>query len=391
MAIYKYQVLTKTGSKKQGAIFADNYRCAYDVLCARQYHPLEIKKIHFVSQKITIEDLLIFFMHINFQLKCGVGINEAIDSFAEFHENKVLNATLVDVSNSLKRGESISDAFEKCHFDSTIVGLLKSAEDTGKTSEVISNILSFLKLQTDWKNKVKRAIAYPLFIAVIAVVVMILSIGVLAPQVAALIQTLDNREVPALTKFMVNVLPQASEFINVFFLMLILTLLSFLVTEKGRRFFLDMLARIPRIGDLVIAAALWQFYRILYIALDARLDFIQAMNLAIKTIQFKSVRNELENIRDRIIDGHKISESFSEGKVITPDILMAICIGEEGNSLGSSFKHVSDNQYLEMIFNIKSLGQILSVGLTIFTGLIFVLILCGLFYPIYNYIELVET
>ncbi|MDR2781435.1 MAG: type II secretion system F family protein [Holosporaceae bacterium] len=389
MPIYKYKVLTKNGKKKDGAILADNFKCVYDILHKKHCHPIEIKRIYFASQKVALEDLLTFFMHINFQLKCGVNINDAIDSFSDFHGNKTLNATLLDISNSLKEGESIGEAFQKSHFifDEVIVGMLKSAENTGNTIEVISNILSFLKLQMDWKNNVKRAIIYPIFIMVVALLVLVLSIVFLGPQVTSLVQNCDGGEIPQLTQFAINVLPKISEFM-IFPLMLIA---FFLPTKKGKKILAQVMLKIPKISQLIIKISMWQFCKILSIALNAKLDFIPALNLAIETIKLDSLKSELQNIRDNIIDGYKIAESFALGNLIPRDILLAIYVGEDGNDLPSSFHHISKNQYKEILFEIKSLGQFMSIGLTFFTGLIFVFILCSLFYPIYNYVEMAGT
>jgi type II secretory pathway component PulF len=383
--IYKYKVLTGDGEKKDGAILADNFKCAYDALRTKHHQPIEIKKVFFASRKVALEDLLTFFMHINFQLKCGVSINDAIDSFSDFHGNKTLNATLLDISNSLKNGESIADAFKKSHFvfDEVIVGMLKSAENTGNTIEIISNILSFLKLQANWKNNVKHVVIYPIFIAAVALTVLVLSVVFLGPQVVSLIQNTDNGEIPVLTKFVLNILPEISKI-----LLLLLTPIIFLwPTETGKKIRRRIVLKIPKINQLVIKISVWRFCKILSIALNAKIDFITALTLAVETIKIDSLKTELKIIRSNIICGYKIAESFALGNLIPRDILLAVYIGEEGNDLSGSFHHISENHYKEILFEIKSLGQIFSIGLTFFTGLIFVFILCGLFYPIYNYVE----
>ena len=386
MPIYKYKVLTEEGTQREGAISANDYKHVYDILRKKHFRPLKIEKVYFVSQKVTLEDLLTFFMHINFQLKCGACINEAIESFADFYGNRTLNATLLDIANSLKNGDSLGEAFEKGSFifNNVIIGLLKSAESTGNITEIIFNILSFLKLQTEWKNSVKRAIAYPIFITIVALLVLVLSIEVLGPQIVSLIQNSDA-EIPTLTIFAIHVLPQIFKFLLLF----LVIPLFFLWCQASRDFLWKIILKIPKIGRLIIKIFLWQFCKILHIALEAKLDFILALDLGIEAIKLRILKTELENIRNNIIGGHKIFESFYGGKLISKEILMAICIGEEGNELVGSFSHISENQYKEILFNIKSLGQFLSVGLTIFTGLIFIFILSSLFYPIYSYVEIV--
>ncbi|MDR0556171.1 MAG: type II secretion system F family protein [Holosporaceae bacterium] len=384
MPIYKYKVLTKEGLKKEGAILADSYECVYKILRTKNHCPMKIRKVYFASQKVSLDDLLTFFLHINFQLKCGVGINDAIESFTDFQGNGTLNATLLNISDSVKKGESIGEAFEKNHiiFDKVTVGLLKSVESTGNTLEIISNILNFLRMQMDWKNNVKRAIAYPIFIVIVAFIVLILGINFLGPQVISLLQS--QGEIPPLTQFALEILPEISKM-----LLLSMVILSILPwTQRGRDFLLRLMLKSSTIGGLIVKISLWQFCKVLHIALDARLDFLEALDLAIKTIKIRPLQSELKSIRSDIVDGYRVSSSFANGRLIPKEILMAIYVGEEGNSLAESLFHISENQYKEILFGIKSLGQVLSIGLTIFTGLIFIFTLCSLFYPIYNYIEI---
>jgi type IV pilus assembly protein PilC len=162
----------------------------------------------------------------------------------------------------------------------------------------------------------------------------------------------------------------------------------FMLTSRGRILLSKLILKIPKIGELIIKIFMWQFCKIMHIALDAKLNFVQSLNLAIETIKFSYLKSELESIRNNILEGYKVAESFFNSTVIPKEIITSICVGEEGNDLSSSFGHVSEDLYKEILFGIKSFGQIMSIGLTVFTGLIFIFILCSLFYPIYNYVEI---
>lgn len=389
MPIYKYTALTDNGVKKGGTIFADDYKHAYDFLVAKKKYPLKISKVFFVSRKVNLEDLLMFFMHIDFQLKCGVNIDQAIESFMDFYGNKVLNASLATVLADLKNGESISAAFEKCGsvFDNVIVGLIKSAEETGQIVEAIYNILVFLKLQSEWKTKVKQAVAYPMFITAVAIIVLILSITILGPQVISLVQTLDNKDVSLLTRFAIDVLPKISTYFFSGILAICVSGILMSFTKDGRELLSKLVLKIPKIGPLILKVTSWHFCKVLHIALSAKLDFIHGLKLAIESIKFR--KNEMKKILDYIVEGHKVSKAFAQTKIVSESQLMAIYVGENGNNLTSCFEHISDGQYKELLADIKTFGQFLSAGLTIFTGLIFVFILCSLFYPIYSYVEVV--
>jgi type IV pilus assembly protein PilC len=390
MQMYKYEAISSDGAKISGSLLADDESMAYNSLKKKKYHPTVIKKIYFAFKKVSREDLLLFFFHLDLQLKCKVTIPKAIESFVEFHGNKILKASLVEVLNTLQAGGSLGETFEKFSplFDSVIIGLLKSAEQTGEISASIGNILKFLKLQSNWKRHVRQAIAYPIFIAVVAIVVLFLSIGVLGPQIISLVQSYGNGEVSALTTFVIALLPRLSGMTCVFLPLLVLLILLSSLHKGCRKFLGSMMIRIPGIGPLIIKNNLWQFCKIMQIALDAKLNFMTAMDLSISTVKLECLKDELMISKNHIADGYGIAKSFSLMRLIPHDSITAINVGEDSNDLAATFRHISDGKYVEIITEIQSIGRKLSVGLTLFTGLVFVLILCGLFYPIYNHVEI---
>jgi type IV pilus assembly protein PilC len=393
MDVYKYEALANDGKKITGSILADDRGHAHNLLRDKQYHPVTIRKAYFASQKISLEDLLLFFFHLDLQLKCKVRINKAIESFVECHGNRILKASLVEVLQALKNGESLGDTFEKFSdiFDQVTIGLLKSAEKTGKMSEAIANILKFLKLKSHWKSKVKQAIAYPIFITVVAIVILVFSVVMLGPQVVSLIQNCGNGETPPVTMFVIDVLPLLSKIVCFLLPIILSTLCVLMISKSGRSTAMEMLLRIPKIGPLIIKSNLWQVFKIMQISLDSKLTFVTSLKLAMERVMVESIKSQLATALGNIVDGYSISDSFAKIKYVAGESITAINIGEKGNDLCAIFHHISDAQYDEIIAEITVLGKQLSIGLTMLTGLIFVLILCGLFHPIYSYVEIAGT
>ncbi|MDR2268183.1 MAG: type II secretion system F family protein [Holosporaceae bacterium] len=391
MPIYRYSALSSyDGTKTYGALIASDYGSAHALLSAKQLRPLTIKKARLSDKKVELEDMLMFFLHMDMQLKCKIRVDKALESFLEFHGNKALKASLADILSSLQDGASLGAAFEKCAetFDETIITLLKSAEETGRLSDVIKNILKFLKLQSNWKNHMRRALAYPLFMTALAILILTFSIYLLAPLVTSLLHDYGTAgEIPIATMFVLDVLPILAETLGFFLLLLLAALCSLALTRNGREKIKECILKIPKIGIVIQKVSLWQFCEILHIALEAKLDFMDALSLAIKSAKFKSIMEELLSAKRYMVDGYSIGESFSRIKFVSGEVLAAILIGEESGNLSAGLSHVSNAQYDEILFGVKSLGQQLSIGLTAFTGLILVIILCGLLLPIYSYVE----
>ena len=120
--------------------------------------------------------------------------------------------------------------------------------------------------------------------------------------------------------------------------------------------------------------------------MNSKLDFIKSLELGIESIEIEDIKSDLEKIKSKILSGHKIFETFSSSKYITQSISTALYVGESGNNLPDSMRHISDELYKEILRELEIFGRSLSIGLTLFAGGIFIFILSSLFLPLYNYI-----
>lgn len=391
MLIFKYEAISFEGVKKQGSLVARDYQDAFEQLKLQKLHPTNIQEKKVSSRKIEPEELLLLFMHIDFQLKCGITINKAIESFVDFHSNKNLNATLNQILLSLKKGMGLSEAFEACSeiFGDVISGLLKAADKTGKLGIAVSNILSFLKLQEKWKKDIKKALLYPIFLLGISLLILLFCLNVLGPQIADFYKNLSadqNVEIYPLTKLALAI-PNYYKEIFVFFISgLILVLMSF-ANYKMRMYFLNKALSVPKLGDLIAKIIMWKLCKVIQIGIGAKLEFLNALDLAISSMNLKNIKWEFEKAKQQILDGYSVSIAFANIKYMPQDILTAIYIGEDSNNLEGAFGHITSSIYNDILYKINMLGKSLSISFTIFTGLIYIFILCSLIYPVYDFIE----
>lgn len=391
MLIFQYEARSFDGAKKNGSLVAQDYKEAFEQLRLQKFHPTYIREKKVSSKRVKAEDLLLLFMHIDFQLKCCISINKAIESFVDFHFNKNLNATLNQILLSLKKGIGLSEAFESCSeiFGDVISGLLKAADKTGKLGIAVSNILNFLKLQEKWKKDIKRALLYPSFLLVISLLILLFCLSVLGPQISDFYRNLpagQSMELYPLTKLALAI-PNYYKEIFLFFILGLIFVLASLANYKMRIYLLNKAIAIPKFGDLIAKIIMWKACKVIQIGVGAKLEFLNALDLAISSMNLKKIKTEFEKARLQILDGYSVSIAFANIKYMPRDILTAIYVGEDSNNLEGAFDHITSSIYNDILYKINILGKSLSISFTIFTGLIYIFILCSLIYPVYDFIE----
>ena len=159
------------------------------------------------------------------------------------------------------------------------------------------------------------------------------------------------------------------------------------VLKKG--LWRDMLIHIPIIGRLYIALEIWMLFKTLHIGLEARLNFINTLTLAMDAIKCPMLKRDLQVIHDKLLAGYSISDSFSGMQYVPTSMIIALSVGEKGNNLKDSLKHISDSLYSDLCRQVKVLGRVLGHGMILCTGLIFLFIIYSLFQPLYDYIGVV--
>jgi MSHA biogenesis protein MshG len=170
------------------------------------------------------------------------------------------------------------------------------------------------------------------------------------------------------------------------FLLIVVCCTTVAIMALKRRYLLSkFMSKIPICGQILNSINLWKFSLTFSSALEAKIASLEALRIAVSSIKNTYWRYCLEKSYLMVQEGYKISSSFNQCCSFMPRLfLLAIEIGEENSTLGKSLSTFSEMIYNQIELYIKSLSNKLSIFLTIFTGLILLIVIIGLFLPIYS-------
>ncbi len=102
--------------------------------------------------------------------KSGLPILRIWDLLIERAGHVGFQRTLRDVREDIRGGASASDALAKhpVYFPELYVATVKAGEQSGNLPEVLQRYVAYLKLMVGLRQKVKKAISYPIFLVVSA-------------------------------------------------------------------------------------------------------------------------------------------------------------------------------------------------------------------------------
>ena len=298
--------------------------------------------------KVQQQDLLIFFRQMSVMLQSGVPLSQALELLAENVNNKKFGANLFDVSKRLGGGEELSSSLDNYPriFSPIMIGLIEAGEAGGILSQVLERLASLIEAQSKIRSQIKGALIYPVLILVLAIAVSLgLLIGIV-PQFETLFAGMGAK-LPALTLFMLTLsrIVTTWSFAIGAPIILFIAFYAFNIsysTPTGRKFFDNLVLKIPLFGDLILKSEVAQMSDTLSTLIKSGIPMVEAIENCIKASSNEIIKIALRKSISLINQGEELSTSFDTSKVIPRLLVSMIKIGEETGELSFMLENISN-------------------------------------------------
>lgn len=323
MARFQFKALRKDGSTVSGEIEAADENAAYIAVEKRQLSPFSLKQRSqsalldaLRARKITPADQAVFIRQLATLLRAGVGLLEAMQSLAKSNANPVMAKNANAIRADLRAGQRLSSALESHMKDLPrfVPRLAELGEATGSLAKALSDAANRMEFDNTMRKEVRGALSYPLFLASVGGLIVILMFLFVVPRFDSLIG--DNRDnLPAISSIVIStgVWMKAN-------IMLLLGIVGALVfgigffarNDKVRAEFRKFVEKLPLIGGFLIQAEIGGWARTVGIALDNGADILTALRLGRSGLQSNELKKGLEGATAEIRAGRNIDEVLEE-------------------------------------------------------------------------------
>ena len=298
--------------------------------------------------KVSQDDLLIFFRQMAVMLKSGVSLSQALELLAENMNNKKFGANILDVSKSIGSGEELSYSLGNYPriFSPIMLGLIEAGEAGGILSQVLERLALLIEAKSKIKGQITGALIYPVAILVLAVSVSLGLLIFIVPKFEAMFSGL-GAELPVLTSFMLTLSRIVTTWTFaigaplIFFIGFYLFNISY-GTSSGRRFFDDLILKIPLFGSLILKSEIAQMSDTLSTLINAGIPLVEAIERCINASNNEVIRISLRKSISLITQGEELSSSLEISKVIPRLLISMVKIGEETGSLSFMLENISN-------------------------------------------------
>ena len=331
--------------------------------------------------KVSIKDKAVFSRQFSVMINAGVAIVRCLGVLSDQATNPKMKKALSAISAEVRQGISLSDALDKhpdC-FDQLYVSMVEAGEMGGVLDEVLNRLAKLLEDMARLQNQIKSAMAYPVTVGILAVIVFFAMTIFLIPVFAGIFESL-GAELPALTKFMLylsGIMRSWKILIPIVgFSGLVFGIKQYYKTPIGRLHIDKFLLKMPLFGDLNEKSAVARFCRVFGTLTRSGVPILTSLEIVCNTVGNKVIANAVAGAQSEIQQGGMMSLALQNANVFPQLAIQMICIGEETGELDAMMMKVADFYEDEVEQAVKALTSVIEpLMMVLIAGMVGVILL----------------
>jgi general secretion pathway protein F len=305
-------------------------------------------------------------------LKSGIPLVEALSALIDQLEQPELKSAFTQTRDKVNEGTSFADAL-KAHpkiFSTLYVNMVAAGEASGTLEAVLARLSDFLEGQAKLKNKITAALAYPIFMALLSMVIILVMMVVVVPKVTSIFEDFGEM-LPWYTRLLIFV---SNALISFWWLFLGLGILGIYLfnrwknTEEGRKKWDLFVLKAPLFGKLTLMVAVTRFARTLATLLASGVPVLRAMEITRNVLGNTELMRVIEEARSSVREGESIAEPLRRSKRFPPIVTHMIAIGERSGQLEEMLENVANAYDIQVESRIAVMTSLLEPLIIVVMG-----------------------
>ncbi|UOQ47290.1 type II secretion system F family protein [Gracilibacillus caseinilyticus] len=353
MIYYQYRGRTVQGKFKKGKVKAESEKDVIRLMAAEGVTIFEVKPLDSVLYKditigkpVKLKEFVIFLRQLATLIESGIPIIDSIEILAEQTSNKAFALVLNAINEDLQEGNGLSEAMSQHSkfFPELLTRMVYAGEVSGNLDEILDNMASYYEKQYALRQKIKTALAYPLFVSIFAVVITLFLLVYIVPIFTNLFSSFGE-SLPIYTVIVLRI----SEVIQqiwwalLLLVVLIIVLWKIMMRSESFTFRIDEIKlRLPVIGSFLQKSQITRMSQTLSTLLNSSVPILQSVQITEKIVDNRLIAQVLHNSHHALERGQSMASAMQSHTVIPPMVIQMIAVGERTGSLDKMLFKIAD-------------------------------------------------
>ena len=401
MPVFEYTALDRAGKNVTGIIDADSTVTARQKLRASGKFPVQVKETTSkakteataslsslpIFNRVSDEDIHALTRQLATLLGAGIPLLAALDALMEQTANAPLKKIIAQIKESVNEGNSLTHSLS-LHpklFSNIYINMVRAGEASGSLDVVLERLAEFGEHQQALKSRLKAALVYPIFMAIIGTVVLFFLVSFVVPNITRVfIEMKQALPLPTI------ILIWLSDFMRSFWWALFLAIAVCLMgirkaikTTKGQYFWDGMKLRLPIFGPLNRMIALSGFGRTLGSLLQSGVPLITSLQIVRNIVNNVLIGDVIDDAMEDIQAGKSLNLALSRSRWFPPVFLQMVAVGEQSGDLEGMLNKIAEAYEREVETRIAGMTAmiepIMILAMAVVVGFIVISILLPIF------------
>jgi type IV pilus assembly protein PilC len=434
MSKYNYVALDQRGQESVGVIEAASSNDAVSQLRQQGYFPTSVveegkgavtaktsKKVEkavkqasapkakkgggvvlFQKKTVGSKTLMIFTRQLATLIDAGLPLLRSLTVLAKQEKDVVLRNTINSLADAVQGGSTFSESMAQHPriFNKLYINMVKAGELGGVLELVLNRLAEFQEKAQKVKNKVIAAMAYPVIVLLIAILIMLFLLAFIVPKFETIFKDmLGGRPLPAITQWVIAASNAVKGmFIPPYLWFTIGGLIAAVVgwkmisnSPKGRAMIDRLTLKLPLFGDLMRKSSISRFSRTLGTLVTSGVPILQALNITRDTAGNVIVAEAVTKVHDAVKEGESIVQPLEASGVFPPMVISMVDVGEETGQLPEMLLKIAEVYDDEVDNAVEGITSLLEPIMIVILALIVGTIVIALFMPLIEIIKGMQT
>ena len=407
MPVFEYSALNIKGKAVAGVIDAESAVAVRQKLRASKVFPVSIKEagnaavkkdtgsfeFNRLFSRISLSEISLMTRQLATLVGAGFPLVTALDTLIPQTKSHSFKKLLTQIKDAIVEGSSFAGAISQYPgtFSSLYINMVHAGETSGALEIVLDRLADITEKQQALIIRIRSALAYPVLMTVIGVIVLILLLTYIVPSITGVFSEM-NQVLPAPTRLLIVV---SNLFKSYGWVLLIAAgvaipaFRSITKTTRGKYLWDKLLLSLPLTGPLARKLAVARFARTLGSLLENGVSMLPALEIVKNIVANTLISNAIESAARDVGKGQGLYQALSTSNAFPGLALQMIQVGEQSGELERMLSKIADVFENEVTSSVVSMTSLLEPVMILVMGVIVGFIVLSICLPIFEMNQLV--
>jgi type II secretory pathway component PulF len=341
-----------------------------------------------MGKRITNRDRMFFTEQLALLLETGTNLHASLQALRRQVGDTPLALLIEKLIEDVSEGKTFSFALSRhpTVFSRTYVNVIAASEAGGFMHQMLQQLQEMEEKRDRLRSTLVSALAYPVFLILFSIAVVIFVLAVVFPKFAELFASIEN-QLPVTTKWLMSasdLLVNHWPWLLLGIGLVMVLMRAWLLTESGKLTIDRTKLGLPGLRSIFVKLYMVQSLRVMGLSMGNGVGVMDTLQACRELIQNRLFEAFIIDVETRVRQGSGIASGFASSSFVPQVVAQMVTTGEETGNLSKVMRRLADHYEKELERSLTLFSKMVEPVMLLVMGLIVGLLASSLILPIFK-------